>query len=138
MDREIIKTREQVASLKIEARDLRTQLTALSSAMSTDELETEVHTLAAQKAEKIARLKALESGKMQPVDQKEKATIEAEHRKWKHVANARKKIFKNMWATVTEEMPEGKTKEDLWVSSFVRFTPLGSASFKAWFGADCT
>lgn len=62
------------------------------------------------------RLETLRKGEAKPVSPEEKAEADRLWLQWGRRAKARKKICMEIWAMVSEELPEGMTREELWVS----------------------
>ena len=115
MDREITGLREEIATAKGEERILKAHLIALNATMSTQDLQAGLIALDAQKKDILSRLHPLRSGSVKPVSAYEKAEADQAWRLWDSRAKTRKKICMEVWALVTEEIPEEKTKEELWV-----------------------
>ncbi|MCJ1399340.1 hypothetical protein MMC11_002542 [Xylographa trunciseda] len=114
MDREIADLREEISTIKGEERILKANLIALNATISTQDLRASLVAAEAQKTDILSRLNPLRSGSAKPVSAQEKAEVDQAWRLWNSQANTRKKICMEVWAVVTEEMPEGKTKEELW------------------------
>lgn len=115
MDQQIATLREAIATTKGEEKNLKAQLTTLNATMSTQDLESRIAGLEAEQKALLARLGPLRSGNVKPVSAEEKAAADKDWKLWTYRANVRKKICMELWAHLTEEMPEGKTKEELWV-----------------------
>ena len=115
MDREIAHLHEGIATARGEERILKANLAALNATMSTQDIRASLVALEAQKKDILSRLIPLRSGSVKPVSPQEKAEVDQAWRLWSSRADTRKKICMEVWAVVTEEMPEGKTKEELWV-----------------------
>ncbi|MCJ1388970.1 hypothetical protein MMC18_001822 [Xylographa bjoerkii] len=115
MDREITDLQEKIAAAKGEERIAKANLIALNATMSTHDLRASLIALEAQKKDILFRLNPLRSGSVKTVSPQEKAEVDQAWKLWNSRANTRKKICMEVWAVVTEEMPEGKTKEELWV-----------------------
>ena len=116
MDKEITSIRDSIATAKANEKLLKANLTAVNATVSTDELRAQIIALDLEKAEIVGRLELLRSGNVKPVSAEEKEEAEEMWRVWSKKALSRKKICMEMWKYVTEEMPEGKTKGELWVS----------------------
>lgn len=115
MDQEITSLHEAIATAKVEEKALKAQLVSLQATMSTQDLRGGLAALETEKQEVLARLGPLRAGIVRPVPPKERAAVDQAWKVWNQQANIRKKICLEVWACVTEEMPEGKTKEELWV-----------------------
>ena len=117
LDEKIQDLREDITITRGEEKLLRASLTALSASMSTTDLRASLLGIHAQRQAILTRLEPLRSGTVKPVFPKEKAEVDQAWKIWNHRASTRKKICMEVWAMATEEMPEGKTKEELWVGS---------------------
>ena len=115
MEAEISTLREDIAAAKAEEKILKTNLITLNAAMSTRDLEAGILCLETEKKELLARLGPLRSGDVQPVSPEEKMEVKREWKIWSRNASVRKEICLEVWEVVTQELPEGKTKEELWV-----------------------
>ena len=87
----------------------------MNATLSTSELYSAVQYLEADKAEVLTRLAPLRKGDMKPVSAEEKAAAERLHAFWMRKSASRKKIASELWSLATAEMPEGKSKDELWV-----------------------
>ena len=115
MDREIATLREQIAAAKGQEKILKAHLTNLNATMSTSDIKTALLVQEEEKKELFARLGPLRSGNAEPVSLEEKTAVTDAWNLWSRRACARKKICMEVFAHVTEELPEGTTKEELWV-----------------------
>ena len=116
MDKQIASLREDLSTLKSNEKLLRSNLVSANATMSTTELSSLVKDLSNEQAEFLARLCQLRNGDIKPVTPEEKESVDKEWAMWKRKAEARKKIAMELWAIGTEVLPEGKTKEEVWVS----------------------
>lgn len=114
MDSEITDLREQITTAKSAERLLKANVSTLNAIMSAHDLRAAINDLERKKKEYLGRLGPLRLGNVKPVSSEEKAEVEQAWKLWHRRANARKRICMELWAMVTEEMPEGKTKEELW------------------------
>jgi len=115
-DGEISKLQTTNADAKVHEKSLRTKLTSVNATISTDELRGKVQELEREKENVLSRLRPLRKGDVKPVLPEEKEAVDRQWKLWRRKAAARKKIAKEVWAMATEELPEGKTKEGIWVS----------------------
>ena len=115
MDQEITRLRDEIAMAKGQEKILKANLVTLNATMSTKDIQTALLVQVAEKKEILARLGPLRSGNVKPVSLEEKTAVAEAWTMWSRRANMRKKICMEVWAHITEEMPEGKTKEELWV-----------------------
>lgn len=115
MDEEISNLRKEIAAAKNEEKALKGQLNALNATMSTSELKSDIGTLEKEKAELAERLSGLQAGTTEAISAEEKAEVDKSWKLWNYRAGARKKACLELWGTVCENLPEGKTKMELWV-----------------------
>lgn len=114
-DKEIATLRDAIATVKANEKLLRANLISVNATISTGELRSNVALLELEKNEILERLGPLRAGDVKPVIPEEKAAVDKEWRMWQRKAGTRKKICMELWEMCTEEMPEGKTKDELWV-----------------------
>lgn len=115
MDKEIATLRENIATAKANEKLLRANLISVNATLSTEELRHSVAVLEHEQKEILGRLGPLRSGNVKPVLPEEKGAVDREWSQWSRKAGTRKKICMELWEFCTEEVPEGKTKGELWV-----------------------
>ena len=115
LDGDITALRDNLGTLKSKEKLLRAGLLSINAQMSTEELRSSVSLLELEKKELLGRLEPLRSGNVKPVSLKEKETVENEWSQWSRKSAARKKICIELWDLCTDEVPEGKTRGELWV-----------------------
>lgn len=115
MDKQIQELREIIATAKANEKSLKASLIAVNATMSIGDIRTSVIALESEKKELLARLDPLRAGTIKPVSTEEKYEVEKAWREWSRKATVRRKICMELWDFCTEEMQEGKTREDLWV-----------------------
>ncbi|KAL8695374.1 MAG: hypothetical protein Q9218_000133 [Villophora microphyllina] len=93
---------------------LKANLAALHATSSTTEMRVNVMALELEKEELTDQLRRLRSGEIKALSSAEREAMEAELAEWRRKAQARKKIFGDMWAVARAAIPEVKTKEELW------------------------
>ncbi len=116
MGLEISTLKEETASAKAEEKALKTTLGSLKGTMSTHDLREAVHALELEIKNIEARLGPLRSGNIVPVSAEERALVEKEWKGAMRVVDARRKGCRSLWADLSEQVPEGMTKDELWVS----------------------
>jgi len=116
MDQEIEGIREEIAAAKANERLLKANLVTLNTTLSTEDLRGAVIALELEKEQILARLVPLRSGSAKPVSSEEKRDVDNAWMQWQRQWTTRKKIAMDVWAHATEVIPEGSTKEELWVS----------------------
>lgn len=117
MDHEIDNLREQMAATKASEKTLRSNLASVNATTSTQDLRDSAKAFEREKQHLLERLGPLRSGSVKPVSVVEKAVIDKAWKEWSDNARARKRICLEVWAYVTEMLPDGKTEAELWVSS---------------------
>ena len=118
MDHEIDDLREQITSTKASDKTLRSNLASVNATVSTQHLRDSAKAFEREKHHLLGRLGPLRSGSVKPISVAEKAAVDKAWKKWSENARARKKICLEVWAYVTEMLPDGKTEAELWVSPF--------------------
>ena len=115
MDKEIASLRDSIALARSNEKLLKASLATVNAALCTEDLRASITGLELEQREILARLGPLRSGNVRPIPPEEKEETERIWRQWSKRAASRKRICMDMWSYATEEMPEGQTKEDLWV-----------------------
>lgn len=118
MDKEIASLRDAIALSKSNEKLLKAGLAAVNATLSTEDLRISITGLEFEHTELLARLGPLRSGSIKPAPPEEKEETEKTWRQWSRQAASRKKICMEMWSYATEELPEGQTKQELWVSAY--------------------
>ncbi|KAI4127627.1 MAG: hypothetical protein LQ338_003122 [Usnochroma carphineum] len=113
---------KQIESSRGYERLLKAQLAALDTEASVDDLRADITTLELEKEELTDRVEALRSGEVKLVPLAEKEAVDKDWAEWKRKAESRKGIFMEMWAMIQDGLPEGQSKEGLWVRRM--FIPL--------------
>ncbi|KAK4696750.1 26S proteasome regulatory subunit, ATPase 3, interacting protein, partial [Lecanoromycetidae sp. Uapishka_2] len=114
MDAEIATLRTDITNAKATEKLLRTGIVSANATLSIDELHTAVALLEYDKIETLRRLGPLREGSVKPVAPDEKKRVDGEWEFWGRKAGARKKFGMELWEMCTEEVEEGKTREDVW------------------------
>ena len=115
MDKDIHALQEYINLGKGEEKILKANLVNLNATMSTQDIRDSLAAIEIEKDSILRRLDLLRSGNVTPVSSEERAAVDQAYKVWTRHAVVRKKICMNLWNLVTEELPEGKTKEELWV-----------------------
>ena len=123
MDKEITSIRESIATARANEKLLRANLISVNATLSTEELRSSVTILELETQEAESRLESLRSGNVKPVQPEEKEAVDRQWGQWARTAGIRQKICMDLWGFCTEEMPEGKTKEELWVRVAISSSP---------------
>lgn len=115
MDKRIQELRESITTAKANEKSLKASLITVNATMSVGDFRTSIIALESEKEELLARLGPLRAATVKPVSTEEKCEVEKAWREWSRKATVRRKICMELWDFCTEEMQEGKTREDLWV-----------------------
>lgn len=115
MDKELLDLREAIATAKANEKLLRAKLVTVNATMSPEDIQAGIITLESEKKELQARLGPLIAGSVKPVSLEEKDEVDRAWKGWSKKAKVRKSLCMDLWALCTEEMPEGQTKQELWV-----------------------
>ena len=115
LDTDLNTLRSTLFSHKATEKALKTELASLSSIASATELRSTVAALQMQVQGLRERLVELKKVEVKPVSEAEKKEVEASHNLWTRHASQRKRICRELWWRVVECLPEGTTKEALWV-----------------------
>ncbi|KAL6721205.1 hypothetical protein ACLMJK_000307 [Lecanora helva] len=115
LDKEIAGLRDSIATAKANEKLLQANLISVNATPSTEELRSDISLLELEKKEIVERLEKLRSGNVKPVSPEEKEAVDKEWGQWSRKAGRRKKICMELWGLCTQELPEGKTRGELWV-----------------------
>lgn len=113
MNVEIARLHESTVDFKSEERKLRAAIRDGGTVVPIAEIKSAISGLQVEATELEKRLEVLRSGEVKPVDPAERAKVDAEWRTWQVKEKARKKIAKDLWATVRDMMPEGTNAEEV-------------------------
>lgn len=116
MDKKIQSLRDQIAMTKSNEKLLKANLLTINATLSIDDIRANVRALEYEKEELLNRLEKLRSGDVEPVRPAEKEAIEKPLAEWSKRAASRKKICMELWAVALDCLPEGRSKEELWVT----------------------
>ena len=117
MEAEITALREEITTSRSEEKITKAALITMNATMSTRDLEAGIVALEMQKKQLLACLTPLRSGDNDPISVAVKTQVQDGWRMWNHNFQVRKKICLEVWDMVTQELPGGKTREELWVSN---------------------
>ncbi|MCJ1362231.1 hypothetical protein MMC16_001333 [Acarospora aff. strigata] len=123
IDREIETTREQIGAGRATERLLKANLATLNATLSTEDLCVAITALEVEREAILERLVPLRSGSVKPLSLEEKTHVDHAWTEWQKKWNVRRKIAMEVWAHVTEVLPEGTTKEELWESLGLELDP---------------
>ena len=115
MSKEIERLRESVAAARSHEKLLKASLATVNATLSVEDLRASIIALELEQREILARLVPLRTGSVTPVLPGEREEAEKLWRQWSRKAASRKRFCLDMWDYCTEELPEGQSKEELWV-----------------------
>ncbi|KAF9132201.1 PSMC3 interacting protein [Mortierella sp. 14UC] len=109
IDKRLVALREQIAEQKSKQKQLSAELASLNSALTTEDIERRLSLLTSKNEQSKEHLVFLRSGsQLVPVEERQRVTHEMETHKKLWIQ--RRRMFKDMFSTVTENLP-GKPKE---------------------------
>ncbi|KAI9791472.1 MAG: hypothetical protein M1816_003816 [Peltula sp. TS41687] len=114
MNEEVETIREQISGSKTEHKTLMTALNALQSTLTTDDLQKAVGEAEFAREELQARIAPLRSGSVNAVSVEEKEKVEMARKTCQRDANVRKRIFRDFWDLLCDNLPESVNKDDVW------------------------
>ena len=118
IEAEIVALRGEISTSRSEEKITKAALVTMNATMSTRDLEAGILALETQKKELLACLTPLRSGDDDPISAEVKKQVQNGWKTWNHNFQVRKKICLEVWDMVTQELPGGKTREELWVSKY--------------------
>ncbi|KAL8779906.1 MAG: hypothetical protein Q9213_006728 [Squamulea squamosa] len=114
MDNQIKDLQSQIETAKGHQMLLKAHLASLKATSTPDDIRANITALELEKEELMTRLEGFRSGKIKPASLEERELVDRKLREWTEKAEARKRIFLEMWDVVGDVMPEGVTKGGLW------------------------
>ena len=116
MEQQIKEVEEQVKTARGYQRLLKARLSSLNATSTADDIRAKITTLELEKEQLSSQLEDIRTGKITPVTAEEREVADQALQAWAKKADSRKQIFLELWAIARDMMPEGQTKEQLWVS----------------------
>lgn len=121
---------ESLTTLKTNEKDARAQLATLRSKPLLSELRQDIHRLEKEKESILARLDEFHGRDSSvQVSPEEQVEIEQEWKRWQRQVNVRRHICRDLWMKCSEVVPEGMTRDELWVCPFYFPPSVRSESF---------
>ncbi|KAK8254586.1 Tat binding protein 1-interacting protein-domain-containing protein [Phyllosticta capitalensis] len=102
LDTQVNTLKTNTASALTEAKTLRSTISTLGATIPLSDLRASVQTLEQEVQETEERLAGLRGGDVVPVSTEEREALDTQLRKFKRAEKARKKIVKEMWATIVD------------------------------------
>lgn len=124
MNEEVDSIKEQISASKTKQKTLTTALNTLQSTLTTDELHKAVLEAESTREALQARIAPLRSGSVISISVEEKEKMEMARTRHHREVNVRKRIFKDFWDMLCENLPEGINKDDVWVRTESWFLSL--------------
>lgn len=115
MNEEVDSLKEQISAGKTEHKTLTTALNTLQSTLTTDDLRKACVEAELAREELQTRLTPLRSGSVSAISVEEKEKVERSRKRRQRDVKVRKKIFKEFWGMLCENLPEGVNRDDIWV-----------------------
>ena len=103
-----------MATLKEEEKLLKSSLADLRATATLAELKEQLIVLTQEKDSLNHRLTESKSRTTKVISNEEKTEVEASWKLWSYKAKARKKAFMELWNVLADNLPETKTKDELW------------------------
>lgn len=116
MEQQIKGIKEQIKTARGYQRLLKARLASLNATSTADDIRANITTLELKKEELSSRLQDIRTGQIKAVRAEERELADQALQDWAKKADSRKQIFLELWAIARDMMPEGQTKEKLWVS----------------------
>lgn len=114
---------EKLTTLKTDEKNLRAELATLRSKPLLSELRQDIGRLEKEKESILARLDEFHGhDSSAQVSPEKRAEVEREWKRWQRQVNMRRRICRDMWMKCSEVVPEGMTREELWVCLFFFFS----------------
>ncbi|KAL4995703.1 Tat binding protein 1-interacting [Aspergillus recurvatus] len=115
MDGEIESLEEQLSGLKENEKKLQGQLNSLNAIPLLSELRIEIKKLEKERESLAARLAKVHGDGSAEVTPQEKEKVRKDWKIWKNQDRVRAGICRDLWRKCSETLPEGVTREELWV-----------------------
>src|SRR5699024_9189717 len=100
---------------KVNEKKARADLAALCSKPLPSELRQDIDRLEKEKESILGRLEKFHGNDSAQISPAERAEIGREWELWQKHVNTRGRICRDMWKRCSEVVPEGMTREELWV-----------------------
>ena len=115
LDKEVADLRESVAALRMDQRALSSRLASVSCPLPTRELQPMVESLEGERTMLRDRLTWLSVEDFTSLLPEQRADVNRQWSIWSRKAAARKAMALELWRIVTELLPEGRSRDTLWV-----------------------
>ena len=114
LDKETKQLRNNILELKETEKSLRSELSNLKATSTLPELKNDLKLLTSERTDLEQRLSGLKSGDTKAISTEEKMDIERSWKLWSYKVNGRKKAFMELWQTLSENLPDGRNKDEIW------------------------
>lgn len=117
LDEQIKDLEERLSTLKADDKKARANLHVLTSTPLLSDLRQDIARLESEEKEITSRLVSSRenAAAVQIVDPAEREHVEQEWKRWRGLAARRERGFRELWGRCSEVVPEGMTREELWV-----------------------
>lgn len=115
LDKEIADLRASVAALRMDQKALSSCLISVRCPLPTRELHSTVESLEAERKILLDRLTWLSVEDFTSLIPEQRADVNRQWSIWSRKAAARKAMALELWRIVTERLPEGTSRDILWV-----------------------
>jgi uncharacterized protein (UPF0335 family) len=115
MDEEIQRLQEELPGLKEEEKKVQAELSSLNAVPLLSELRAEIEKLESEKESLAASLAKVHGDCEVNVSPQESEAVRKDWKLWQVQARVRARICRDLWLKCSETLPEGTTREELWV-----------------------
>jgi 26S proteasome regulatory subunit (ATPase 3-interacting protein) len=115
MDEEIQRLQEELPGLKEEEKKVQAELSSLNAVPLLSELRTELEKLESEKESLAASLAKVHGDGEANGSPQETEAVRKDWKLWQVQARVRERICRDLWLKCSETLPEGTTREELWV-----------------------
>jgi 26S proteasome regulatory subunit (ATPase 3-interacting protein) len=112
-DEEIQALQDELSGMKNHVKELREHLAVVSAIISMNDLGKQISRLEEEKASSLDRLSKLQGDRTACISAEEMAHVDTDWKTWQHHVQCRERIFRELWAKCTEELPNDTTEEEL-------------------------
>lgn len=86
----------------------------LKATSTLPELKNELEFLSGERNELEQRFLGLKSGDSKAISVREKTDMQRSWKLWSYKVSGRRKAFMELWQTLSENLPDLKTKDEIW------------------------
>ncbi|KAL3458503.1 hypothetical protein BJX64DRAFT_266569 [Aspergillus heterothallicus] len=126
MDKEIRSLQEELPSLKEDEKKTQAELNSANAVPLLSELRTEIEKLEAERESLSASLGKVHGDSEFNVTPQETEATRKDWKYWQAQARVRARICHDLWHKCSETLPEGTSREELWVCIYPHIHSPGS------------